>query len=375
MPKIPSLSLNSQPGVIPLRDIALTLAIGIGLTLILLRDQILPERFLGDETTIQQLAQQLWETPGDPSYDRVADIYRFFALANAPLIAGFLGLSVSILPYFVIIRLYPWRRTFVPLAILVGGILLSAVYLGSYSKEVFVIPIVLLVILLPPKKRSVVAIALGMCAYAALFREYWYMSAIVFIILCAIKDRFRSSNILFLLCFLGVLLGSIAFAFVMGVPSDFYRSSVNAYREGFGDANSLITRYVQFPEPIGGAANNALSFVFLQIPFPLALKGSVYYFALFLIFTLLWTTFYYAIQQKRLAGLNSGQRALIYRVSAFILSFIVTQAFFEPDYGSALKHLTPMLSLFLLPWLVENAGLSRSENVDERKRVVKGIAL
>lgn len=350
-----------------LRDIVIVIAVNAGLILVLLRERILPDRFLGDETTIQQLAQQLWETPGDPSYDRVADIYRFLMLADYPLAAGLLGFLVSLVPYAIALHKYRSQITMAPLVLVATGIILSSVYMGTYSKEMFVVPVIVLVLLLDGRRRNLLVVSGAMCLYAMFFREYWYMSAILFMVISLLPSRFVAAPVSMLVSLASVFLGSILFSIVFSIPADHYRTAVNLYRVSYGDVNSLIQRYVQVPEPMGGAVNNALSFVFLQFPFPLALKFSAYYLALFLFFCLLWVSFYLKTRSSVLQAMSRLDSDYVQRVAALILSFAITQSFFEPDYGSALKHLTPLMPLFLVPWMISDPSDSKGFPTDKER--------
>jgi hypothetical protein len=113
------------------------------------------------------------------------------------------------------------------------------------------------------------------------------------------------------------------------------------------DAASVITPFVTWPEPLGGTSNVVLTWIALVIPVPLLLLGGAYYATLAAVIGFLWSTFIVAI--RRFAHSDTAQQGFLEgRSLSVVLAFVTTQALFEPDYGSVLRHLTPVLVLMLL---------------------------
>jgi hypothetical protein len=351
-----------------LRDLSLVIAIGLGLLFLLNRNTVLPSRFLGDEATIQSFAQQLSETPMDSSYNSVAIAYRLLGLAYEPLLAALLGFSVGCVPYLLVIReMHGQFRGRLSMPLLVLGVLLTAVYMGTFSKEVFIAPIISLFIILKPSvSRTLLLLAL-MCGYAYFFRSYWYFLAFSVLVLLLSRRIFSRWSGTFATAPLLVIVGTLLIASAMGVPGDYYRSSVNTYREAlqapYGDVNSLIPRYVEFAEPFGAIANNMLSFLFLQFPLPLLIKLSPYYVLISVFTGVLWIAFYKSVVDLSNTVSDGDTYKRLTRAAVFLLSFLVTQSFFEPDYGSALKHLTPSIPLFLWIYLQSNISAARTPRI------------
>lgn len=238
------------------------------------------------------------------------------------------------------------------IAVLALGIVLTAIYMGTYSKEVFTVPIVIALILMRTGKLRNLLIVSSMLLYAANFRTYWYLTVAELILLMAVWKFRARPRVIYLLAALGVLTMSLAVFYVLGLQPDYFRDVVNVYREVGDDVGTLISAYVNWPEPLGGTVNNLLNYVFLQFPVPLILKFSPYYLFIALVIGGIWAVFYRAMMALNARG-EGGRRSSDAQIALFVLAFASTQALFEPDYGSALKHLTPFIPLIL--WLHASA--------------------
>lgn len=329
----------------------LLITIFAGLIVVIFRSSIVPARFMSDERTIQGLAQGLWSSGEDGSFTQVSTIYRVLGMADNEMLAGILGFSLACIPYLMVLAKYRNRgSSLLATAICVIGILLSAVYLGSYSKEAFIVPIIMAFITLRHSKVSTIILCLLITVYAYNFRTYWFLVLLFFVAVTFVVRRVSSAVHLFAVGLVLVLVGSILFGLVVGVPADYFRMSVNTQRSAIGDVNTLIPRFVEFWGPLDGPINNTLSAIFLQFPIPLFLKLAPYYIVLFVILSALWISFYRSAGKIK-AVEDDALKASLLRIVIFTMSFTITQAFFEPDYGSALKHLTPFFPLFVMLYL------------------------
>lgn len=353
-------SLGSEGGVLTpsnkrqlmLMDCCLMIATTMGLLVVLFRPSLLPARFMFDERFIQRLAQGVAE--GDSSYTQVSAIYRILGFADAPLAAGIFSYLLACIPYLVVWIKFRHHGSRTAVVFAVVGILLSAVYMGTYSKEVFVVPVILAVLLITQSLLGTAFICAAIVAYASYFRSYWFLVLIFFIILSLLNRKLPSARRLFGACLGLVFLGSIIFSAAMGVPADHFRMSVNIYREGTVDASTLIPRFVEIWAPLDGPINNVLSFVFLQSPLPLLVKLTPYYLALFLLLSAGWIAVFRSIPSVEQL-VDHHLKAQLTRLVLLCFAFVMTQAFFEPDFGSALRHLTPFIPLFVMLILCTNS--------------------
>ena len=99
------------------------------------------------------------------------------------------------------------------------------------------------------------------------------------------------------------------------------------------------------------------------LPWPLVLGGSVTYLVMAGVLVVLWGLVAVSIRRlQRERAARSGRRddtgrylsaplaersPRPERAVALLLALVVVQAIFEPDYGSYVKHLSPVLPLFL----------------------------
>lgn len=223
-------------------------------------------------------------------------------------------------------------------ALLGIALVLSAVYLGYYSKDVLVLPICLAALVLPaPRRWAFTVLVALMVTYGLLFRQYWLIITVVFILLTPIVGRARLHTLVVTL-FAVVVFVSVAITVGLGVPADSFRDTVNEYRD---DVGTLITPFLDIPEPFGGVLNNAITLVTLVLPWPVALKGGIYYLMISALLVGIWVLLFRGVSGP------AKTEPRVRRAAALVLALLCTQAVFEPDYGSALRHLTPLLPLIL----------------------------
>ncbi|MFD1720143.1 hypothetical protein [Amnibacterium endophyticum] len=317
-----------------------------GVILVLLRDTVLPERFSYDAKGIQAIGQGTLHVV-DPAYESVAAVYKALGLIDDATLASLLGFFAA----FAVLAV-AGRRLLRPDAALSAtvlffvAVLLSAVYLGTYSKDVFVLPIVLLAVL--PGRRWVAQVLTGLAiiGYALVFRTYWFIVLGAWVALQVLLAR--RPRLVWLL--VALLAGSVLLAGAVGVAlggsADSIRTSSNEYRVGSDDAATLITAFVPGGTLLTGMLNAPLQLLALMVPLPLMLKGGVYYAVLALVFAVFWVRTAIAVRRTLVAGPDVVERSC----AALLLAFVAVQALFEPDYGSALRHLTPLLPLAVLLW-------------------------
>jgi hypothetical protein len=141
------------------------------------------------------------------------------------------------------------------------------------------------------------------------------------------------------------------------------RVLVNPGPHGAEAASSLISPFVSMPEPLGGIVNVMLTLVSLVFPWPLVSLGGLYYLFLTVVFVLIWISFGLSVRERNASRIPSASRFRFDRAVALVMAFLSTQALFEPDYGSALRHLTPLLPLIV--YVVWQATAARAASVSE----------
>lgn len=318
----------------------------LGGVFVLLRDELLPPRFSYDAVKIEALTVgQL--AVDDDSYSVVASLYRAIGLAGAPELAAWVGYVTAIVILVAVLRLStryePTKATPVVIAFTV---LCSAVYLGAYSKELFVLPIVFSLIAARSRRWVAFSVIL-MLAYAASFRTYWFVVAGLFVAVHWALGRLTSRRYMVPLIGASLVLLAVAYQAATGSELSEIRAGVNSGRLDGVDASTRIDAFVNGTGLVAQSANVILTFAALVLPIPLLMLGSAYHAVIAAVIAGLWGYFFYRL----FAGMRSGEvreDPLKRRSAALLLAFIMVQAMFEPDYGSALRHVVPLLPLLVV---------------------------
>ncbi|WP_448852722.1 polysaccharide biosynthesis tyrosine autokinase [Corynebacterium sp. 335C] len=341
---------RSATGVLPPAASAIVvigLAVAVGLLIVLFRDHIFPARFDFDAEKIRRLidfpvaldAEQLG------SFSDIAAFYEAVGIGGDRLLAGFLGFGALLAG----IALAIWRGGGVPdsvqiSAVLGAGIIIGTAFLGTHTKEVLVALLVAIVLLLPSGWFWELLVVAACVGFGMEYRSYWMLIAAGYVVFRLYLTLRRGTRGMFPAAPLLVAGFGFVLWLAMGVAPDHYRVSVNEVRLDGADAQTMIGRLVSWPEPIGGIVNNVSTFVFLLLPLPMLALGTAYHAVLAVVIFALWATFAWATAAFR----EEGIPPMTARAIALVMAFVSVQALFEPDYGSALKHLTPMLPLIVL---------------------------
>lgn len=331
-------------------------SVALGYLVVLNRETIVPDHFYADGFFIQAIA--LGTADGDVKYTNTAAVYAALGLAENPLLASLLGYTAAVVVLAAVwVQLRHWPRGWAATATTALAVLLSAVYLGWYSKDVLVLAVAVVFVVARPGRIGWFVCLATSLAYAWLFRDYWFLVAALFAGISLVARSLTLARAI-LVALAATAAASIAIVVVLGASADAFRTGVNESRIGM-DVGTIITPFVALPEPLGGIVNNVLTLVALWVPVPVALSGGAYYLAIAAIIFALWVLFASAVRR--------GLDARTARAVSLIVSFVAVQAVFEPDYGSALRHLTPLLPLFV--WVIwRSRGAARAVRVTEDSR-------
>ncbi|MBY0690186.1 hypothetical protein [Microbacterium marinilacus] len=317
----------------------------VGLVITVLHDDLLPAQYELDALKIWSIARGDRPKFSDGSFTPVAMVYRALGMGDAPLAAALFGyLAATAVIVFAALRFGRHGLTPALAIYTLGAFALAGIYLGQYSKDVFVLPVIAL-LLLPRRALWDAAPIAAMLAYALWFRDYW---AIVAAGYCAYRlitiPQVRVRYLLALGSIAAVCVSAAIFA-VIGYAPNHYRTSV----QGGLEANTLIVPLDPLPQPWGGLldvfANYWLILVPLTLPF---LAGVLYTAALAGLAFMRFTPLVAAGSYRHWPVVRTLEGVLLRRSLALLLAFAVVQALFEPDYGSVLRHLTPLLPLGLV---------------------------
>lgn len=339
---------SSRESVDPARwyilDFSLVFTGLAGLFIVLLREQALPQRFFLDGDFIRDVARGSASLVADDSFRAVAAVYRVLGMANSPIAASLVGYGLS-LAVLVFVRMRFVRKpSFRAGALLHISILLSAVYLGFYSKDVFVLPVVFLFLAFGSSRFGSPVLIAAALVYASEFRAYWFIVTLLYVgLLLMVRLSRRPLSGLLLGALAALVIAGLALPLVLHTDATHYRDVVNAGRSGVTDAASVITPLIESASLPSGIVNLLAAFCGFVLPVPLILLGGAYYFAIAVMFMVIWIWTGSAL--VRAAVDESRTTMFRQRSGALLTAFLVTQALFEPDYGSALRHLTPLLGI------------------------------
>jgi hypothetical protein len=268
----------------------------LGLYLIAFRDSWLPPRFSYDGIRIQQIAQGLVSSPSDPSYGRVGLTYRALHLADERFLAGLAGFAAYFACTLFACRQLQWKITWPWVLASVVGLALAAIYLGFYSKDVFVVPVTAMIMSSRRPVATYGAVA-AMVAYAMLFRSYWLIVAGLFC-MCWLAVRFGRRRLrmrlrmrLAITVVVGLCVVAVAYSVINGAEIGSIRVDLNADRLGSADAASAIPTFVPGSGLPLQLVNLLVTLLFLAFPVPLLALGSLYQLASGLLIASLWLAF------------------------------------------------------------------------------------
>lgn len=344
-------------------QITVVVLAGAALLAALVARFVLPAQFLLDDGHLRDAMDPQHAYLSDPSFQMVAALYRGLGLADAPSLAALLGEGLFLVGMFAAIG---WGRIrhmgVISLAAVAASVLLSVAYLGQYSKELLTLVVMLLVLAAPRRWQGEIVVVGACLAYGAAVRPYWILVAALYV-LWRLAFRYLKRPIWLLV--VPVLVYAAlqpAFLAVLGGGLQSQRTAVNGTRETAGDVASLIVS--PLPDAAGpmGVVAALVMLILMVVPVPLLLSLSPYHMVSAVLILGIWLTVLLPVARGEVQGRTGPTqpraRVTAKRCAALLLAFLLVQALFEPDFGSCLKHLSPLLPLFLamLPSSIGRAG-------------------
>ncbi|WP_426721618.1 hypothetical protein [Corynebacterium auriscanis] len=309
------------------------------------RSRFLPVEFESDARTILRFARG--ETDEGGSFRTIANVYNTLHLTERPELAGLLGVGLAtLLGILVVWRAAGIRRGIIAPGMLFMYLVFGGVFFGTYTKEILVLVVLIVIVSLAPSWAVEIVVVAAMFTIGVGFREYWLFVAAAYVVVRVLPFRWVKNRVLIPL----MLVLNVAFSYgiysFLNQPGDHFRTSVNEPRIHLDETATLIDRFVQgLPEPLGGIINNLLSLLSMAVPWPLLALKTPYYIGIFFVFAAIWLVFFMGVRDKQ-----ESNRVPVHRAISLFAAFTVVQGLFEPDYGSALRHLTPFIPFALLIW-------------------------
>ena len=236
----------------------------------------------------------------------------------------------------------PGRLTPSLIFITYGSVYIGLMYLSQISKEFVVLLLIISFLLMARNRWTALAWTVLAVMYAYYFRGYWYLVLYLYLWLLLTGAYCKRPWQLFLTIVIGLLVITLAHEVLNGGSILKHREIVNAGREGNIYAKTLIKPLFESSNPLTDWLNCALIWMQTLIPVKLLFSGSPQHLVSGL---MMLTTFMLLFQANSRFWSGDRQNAAIYRGFCLFMSFTAVQSCFEPDYGSMLKHMTPLLPL------------------------------
>jgi hypothetical protein len=320
-------------------DSMLVFAIGILVCILVafFKESIFPEKYFNDTITIQRLIKHPYKDLGDSAFTNTAKFFRIFHIDKY-----FLAPVLAIISYFLVIY-FSFKKYSVEAIslsnffLIVSYSAMAMVYMSTYSKD-----LVLFLFVIVPfvffEKKYILIWTLFAIFYAAFFRDYWFVTILLFWglkIFIIKKPKF-----LILTIPLFYFLISCVYNYIFGVSLSMIRYITNIDRDA-DSAQTAIKNYVDGNNFLLEAVNFIITLVFLIIPIPLLLLAKPFY----VILTLLIVVFFYNFIKLYVKEYKNEKFTNIF---SFVISFILVQSLFEPDYGSFVRHLAPLYPIIFV---------------------------
>src|SRR5699024_2040992 len=305
---------------------------------------ILPLRFTMDADYLEGLVNTGTSGYASNSFNTVAAVYRCLGLAHMPALVGLIGVAAFLIAVVMATPFTDISRYGVAATFTYGAAIVCALtYLAQYSKEFFTLLLIVVLLTAPTRKSSELVFVLVALAYTLFVRPYWFIVIGVYLFWRARFFRTNHGWALAVYAFLFFCLLEAAFQLVMHGSLSDLRTEVNSNRAGL-EVDTMISP----PIPLHGSLAGPGGVVMLaSLPVPLFLDGGIVHMGAAVFISLLWACAIAAAAQtrRRLSSERAVTRRdhVLMRVIPLLLAFVMTQAVFEPDYGSYLKHLTPLL--------------------------------
>ncbi len=307
-------------------------------------ESTLPARFLLDEAEIlgRMESATSFKAFGD-SFDNLAWVLNFFGLQSFTIsLTGFLVSSFGM--FFAIWRSKVSLLSPFEFGVVAFWLINQTMYIGVPSKEIVISILVLLLLFFSSSRAIFPLFAVLAGLITVYFRQYWGITLIATVCLYLAPRGFRRPISLIIFALFVFMVVAFAFEKVLGQSLDFARQSANEWRDA-KDVASIIVPFIQGSGIFTNVANAAITLVTFVLPlrlitsgYPMQMLGGV---GLFFTFGMVF------VRYRPVASLFPSVGGFERLCLCFLVSFVITQAIFEPDYGSFLRHLSPVSPLIM----------------------------
>ncbi|WP_148662390.1 hypothetical protein [Paraburkholderia phytofirmans] len=316
-----------------------------------MKESLLPRYFFFDAGTINKfISMGAKLVPGD-SYSSTAAVFGMLGFRqSSPLLPICTGMVV--VPSL-LWGIWSARGRFIRISELtIFGFFsfMGVIYLTTLSKDVIVLLLILSFVFLVNRGRGLGLISWVCLAllYGYFFRTYWFIVVLQFIAFRAALPRLKNRALIVMVVLMSLFSIAVIIRVKFGLSADAFRTSVNEARvdAGVGEARTMIAPVFQGAGFLLGYINVCLTLAELITPVPLLAVPSPYYILIFIFIA----TLQYAFWKSTWHAILSRDRFSI-DCATLVISFLLVQSLFEPDYGSYVRHLAPFYPLMFYVWL------------------------
>ncbi|RYQ14835.1 hypothetical protein PG2083B_1669 [Bifidobacterium pseudolongum subsp. globosum] len=222
----------------------------------------------------------------------------------------------------------------------------------------------------------VISISILFYIESVYFRSYFILVVVFFVAIIILTMKMRSNNTkakprtyyfyILLTVYVFLIMSSVLF------PEQYedvtnVRAGVNDGREGSADAATLISNVIPGNSLLIALINYPINALRMLIPLELLIKGVAY--IPFVVFQL-FATFYLVQYSKGILNksITGSHNYIIYSI---YLSFLLTSFFFEPDFGSWVRHEMAAFPVFQFLFFSKYCHIT----INIKRNTIKSISL
>lgn len=320
----------------------------LGIVVIIFSEDILPPKYFIDSYTIKDffLIATGFSYKFSDGFWNTAVIYKFFYMdrINSQVFEGIINYTFYYLCLFcllIVARVEYKVKTLVFLAIWNIPV---AIYLGQLTKEIFIVPILVLQVYALSKKNKLLLVIsfVFLIGYALFFRNYWFIILYLSIVIFCIQNYCYKYNTMFKILLVAI---SVFFMFVIASLKGMYLTDTRTMVNEVLESNTMINNLFTNTSFVSDLLNWLWVWLMIVFPIPLLLHIGVTQVAfggLSILTTVVFWRKAYVLQKSNSCKKDKSINWCI----AFIISFSMAQGIFEPDYGSVLKHQVVLVPMY-----------------------------
>lgn len=339
----------------------------------LFKEKIFPPYYFWDANTINNfILVKSGFTKGD-SYASTAAFYQLINVAKGSAIFPVISsLIISLFFFWMLKKSRADKMTLIDFAMLLYCMLLANVYMTLLSKDFIVMLLIIPFVLLAGRGLlGLVIWSLLVLVYAYYFRSYYILILCQFWGLYFLFSKVKKPLSILFMIFVFMFCLSIAFKVGLGVDLDDFRNLVNDVRAESSSftVNTMIVSYIPGGGLIIGWLNVFVVWLCMMVPIPLILTFSLFY----LIIAFFISMLFYRVWKATAVELKNKNNPLMKSMLCFILAFTTIQSVFEPDYGSYVRHLSPLYPLFFYVLFVARRQKNPKQVMDNSNESISRV--